>query len=55
MESLGWYGDFNEIVSYTEKNGGKQRPKSQMASFQAMLDNCQLQDLGFEGNIFYVV
>lgn len=44
--------DFNEIVSFLKRNGGKQRPESQMASFRCMVESCHPQDLGFNGNIF---
>jgi hypothetical protein len=45
-------GDFNEIMFSFEKQGGAPRPQSQMNNFRNALDFCNLQDLGFEGDIF---
>lgn len=40
-------GDFNEILSYDEKEGDCIR--SAIPEFWEMLDDCDLKDLGFEG------
>jgi hypothetical protein len=42
-------GDFNEIVSLSEKWGGGGRANSQMRNFQDALTTCELSDLGFRG------
>jgi hypothetical protein len=42
-------GNFNEIVSSTEKSSHTVRPQGQMAAFQKVLDDCRLLDLGFTG------
>jgi hypothetical protein len=42
-------GDFNEIVSLSEKSSSTVRPRGQMASFQKALDDCRLLDLAFTG------
>jgi hypothetical protein len=45
-------GDFNEIMYSFEKQGGVPKSQTQMESFRNVLDFCNLQDLGFEGDIF---
>jgi hypothetical protein len=42
-------GEFNEVVSLSEKWGGGGRPNSQMKKFQSVLTECELSDLGFRG------
>jgi hypothetical protein len=42
-------GDFNEIISDSEKFGGARKPRGQMADFRRTLEHCQLSDLGFPG------
>lgn len=51
LSSLPWLcgGDFNEILSNTEKWGGPIRPPSQITDFQNISDICALRDLGFFG------
>ncbi|KAF4348514.1 hypothetical protein F8388_008285 [Cannabis sativa] len=39
-------GDFNEIVSLTEKSGGRLRSSEAMEAFKEVLDDCQLIDFG---------
>ena len=39
-------GDFNEILSTNEKQGGEQRSEWQMANFREVLDDCRLRDIG---------
>ncbi|XP_074306558.1 uncharacterized protein LOC141641810 [Silene latifolia] len=46
------FGDFNEILSAREKEGGAIREERQMDAFRSALDDCDLQDLGFIGNIY---
>ena len=41
-------GDFNEILSVNEKQGGEPRSEWQMANFREVLDNCRLRDMGFK-------
>jgi hypothetical protein len=45
-------GDFNEILSNDEKNGGVPRPQACMDQFQDALESCGLGDLGFVGDKF---
>lgn len=45
-------GDFNEIVSDFEKDGGVARGWAQMNQFQTALDDVELIDLGFTGAPF---
>ena len=51
--SLLWVylGDFNEILSFDEKNGNI-RPMGAMMKFQQTLLHCGLVDLGFNGYHF---
>lgn len=43
-------GDFNEILSADEKEGGNPRPYQMMQAFQDCLADCDLDDMGFEGD-----
>jgi len=45
-------GDFNEILLAHEKEGGRPKSQSDMDRFRDVLEECQLHDLGFEGDIF---
>ena len=45
-------GDFNEILFQHEKEGGKPRAQSCMDKFKRSLEVCELNDLGFEGDVF---
>lgn len=45
-------GDFNEILTHSEKCGGALHPTNQMNAFRDVLDVCQLSDLGFMGSKF---
>ena len=45
-------GDFNEIVSTTEKPGGPSRAQQQMEGFRKAIDFCGFQDMGYEGPKF---
>ena len=45
-------GDYNEILSSNEKQGGVPKPLNHMEAFRATLLNCGLEDLSFQGNIF---
>lgn len=45
-------GDFNEIISDAEKNGGARRRDTQMQAFRDMIDSCALIDLGYSGDHF---
>ena len=45
-------GDFNEILYNFEKQGGGPRAHSQMDCFHEALNFCNLNDLGFEGDVF---
>ena len=45
-------GDFNEILFSHEKEGGNNRPQGYMQAFRQALNDCDLEDLGFSGDIF---
>ncbi|XP_040987679.1 uncharacterized protein LOC121235397 [Juglans microcarpa x Juglans regia] len=53
-QDQGWLliGDFNEVLSNHEKSGGRESSDRQMQAFQAVVDECELMDLGFQGNPF---
>ncbi|KAH1074289.1 hypothetical protein J1N35_026617 [Gossypium stocksii] len=40
-------GDFNEVLSYFEKKGGRLRSDRQIEEFRGTLDDCELHDLGY--------
>jgi hypothetical protein len=54
QEKLPWVcmGDFNEILYSFEKQGGLPKPQIQMERFRDALNFCNLNDLGFEGDVF---
>ena len=45
-------GDFNEVLSLTEKCGGNSRQEHLMQAFQETLDDCALTDMGYFGPKF---
>ncbi|XP_042966793.1 uncharacterized protein LOC122300311 [Carya illinoinensis] len=45
-------GDFNELVSQSEKFGGRQRGEAQMCRFREALEVNDLCDLGYKGDKF---
>lgn len=45
-------GDFNEILVAHKKEGGRPKCQIHMDRFRDALEECQLHDLGFEGDIF---
>ncbi|XP_075653649.1 uncharacterized protein LOC142624031 [Castanea sativa] len=45
-------GDYNEILSFEEKQGGIPKPLNRIEAFVATLLHCGLKDLGFQGDIF---
>jgi hypothetical protein len=45
-------GDFNEILYGAEKEGGNTRPQRCMQAFRSTLEDCNLEDMGFNGDIF---
>ena len=45
-------GDFNEILDVSEKLGGVPKDGKLLAGFQELLDDCGLDDLGFDGPPF---
>lgn len=49
-----WFcvGDFNEIGSVLEKQGGAEGSRSRVENFQSVISNCALLDLEFKGNAF---
>ncbi|KAL2933374.1 Unconventional myosin-XVI [Bienertia sinuspersici] len=46
------FGDFNEVVSMAEKEGGDVRKESQMDAFRGAINDCNLRDLGYRGSCF---
>ena len=45
-------GDFNEILFHHEKEGGVPRAQSCLDRFKMALEFCELDDLGFTGDVF---
>ena len=46
------FGDFNEILFSHEKEGGNVRPPRYMQAFRDALNDCNLEDIGFTGDMF---
>ncbi|XP_021725132.1 uncharacterized protein LOC110692446 [Chenopodium quinoa] len=46
------FGDFNEILSLEEKEGGVPRSESLIDAFRNAIDDCGMRDLGYKGSIF---
>ncbi|XP_021759151.1 uncharacterized protein LOC110724061 [Chenopodium quinoa] len=46
------FGDFNEITSLSEKDGGVPRSERLMDAFRDAIDTCCFRDLGFKGSIY---
>jgi hypothetical protein len=53
-ETLPWLvlGDFNEILFHHEKEGGRMRAPRQMQAFHDILEECDLVDIGYIGDMF---
>lgn len=45
-------GDFNEILYNSEKEGGRPRTQRQLQAFHDALSECELNDMGFTGDIY---
>lgn len=45
-------GDFNEIININENFGAAFRPYRQIRDFRIALEHCELNDLGFERDLF---
>ncbi|GMI81726.1 hypothetical protein HRI_001841900 [Hibiscus trionum] len=52
--SIPWLviGDFNELLFSHEKRGGRLRSARQMDDFREALNECSLEDIGFQGQWF---
>ena len=52
--SLPWLavGDFNEILYHHEKEGGRARLQRHLQAFHDALDDCELTDIGYIGDIY---
>lgn len=52
--SLPWLvlGDFNEILFNYEKEGGRPRSQLAMQAFHDALNDCELEDMGYVGDLF---
>lgn len=46
------FGDFSEVLQFSEKWGGKARFEKQMNDFLEVLETFELKDLGYEGSSF---
>ncbi|XP_056698562.1 uncharacterized protein [Spinacia oleracea] len=46
------FGDFNEILGMSEKEGGVVRRERLIDDFRGAMDSCSVRDLGFKGSIF---
>uniref|UniRef100_A0A803MDE4 Endonuclease/exonuclease/phosphatase domain-containing protein n=2 Tax=Chenopodium quinoa TaxID=63459 RepID=A0A803MDE4_CHEQI len=46
------FGDFNEISSLCEKEGGPLRSERLMDAFRVTMDTCAMRDLGYRGSIY---
>ena len=46
------FGDFNEILSMSEKLGGAMRSQKQMKGFREVVNFCGFKDLGYSGRDF---
>jgi hypothetical protein len=46
------FGDFNIVLNSNEKMGGNPVDYNITNNFRSTLDNCNLNDLGYQGNIF---
>jgi hypothetical protein len=46
------FGDFNIVLNHAEKLGGKDININHTDMFQNVLNNCSLQDLGYQGDMF---
>ncbi|XP_057246803.1 uncharacterized protein LOC130589540 [Beta vulgaris subsp. vulgaris] len=47
-----FFGDFNEILHGSEKDGGVARREILMDAFRETIEGCDLRDLGFRGSTF---
>ena len=47
-----FFGDFNEILHASEKDGGVDRRESRMDAFREAVELCDLHDLGYQGSTF---
>lgn len=45
-------GDYNTILSPTEKKGGRPHRSSQSLDLVSCIDDCGLEDAGYSGNKF---
>lgn len=45
-------GDFNQILFDAEKKGGAIRSQREMNEFREALDDCELQEIGYTGDLF---
>ena len=45
-------GDFNEIITTSEKEGGNIRPQHYMQEFRDCIDDCGLQEVMVIGDLF---
>ncbi|KAI9174746.1 hypothetical protein LWI28_022207 [Acer negundo] len=54
MSRLSWFvaGDFNEILSWDEKQCGLVRSNGAISAFSEVVDDCSMIDMGFKGNMF---
>jgi hypothetical protein len=46
------FGDFNMVLNHGEKQGGRDINNNHAALFHEVLNDCNLQDLGYHGDMF---
>jgi hypothetical protein len=51
-DTVAFAGDFNEVLFAHEKEGGRQRSQRSMDVFREALEECGVEDLGYEGDMF---
>lgn len=54
LSSMSWFilGDFNEILTHSDKKGGRTRPGYQIDHLRSTIDNCSLRSVPFVGYKF---
>lgn len=45
-------GDFNDLMTADEKEGGQRHPRNLLSGFSEAISDCELVDLGYEGDKF---
>ena len=45
-------GDFNDVMTDMEKEGGRRKEMRKIQSFQELIESCSLKDVHFQGQKF---